>query len=236
MALYLNMMGVQGSGKGTQAAIICKHYNLTHISTGDLFRALKTREDEFAKKIQAIMAGGNLVPDSDTNDVLQEYLESGKVKSNGVLFDGYPRNIAQAEWLENYLGSKGEKLSAVILLELDLYSAFKRTFGRLLTQDSKGSYNIYSNVDGIDYRFVSYEGNEFPPRLEGTITATGEALVRRPDDANAAAVIKRIDDFVTTTAPLIPHYVAKDLLVRVNADQPIDAVTAQIKQAIEAKR
>jgi adenylate kinase len=237
MALYLIIMGVQGAGKGTQAGYICEEYHLSHVSTGELFRALKTREDDFAKKIQAIMASGQLVSDADTNEVLKEHLESGKVKSGGVLFDGYPRNIAQAQWLDQYLAAKGEKLAAVLLLELDLYTAFKRAFGRVShPSDSNTTYNIYYNADGIEYQFVDHPDKQFAPRLEAKLLATGEPLNRRPDDASAHAVIKRIDTYMETTTPLVDYYAKKGLVVRINADQPIDAVSAQIKQAIEEKR
>jgi adenylate kinase len=227
------MMGVQGSGKGTQAGIIRDAYNLVHISTGDLFRALKHREDEFAKKIQAIMASGQLVSDEDTNELLRQHLESIDLK-NGVILDGYPRTTAQAEWLETYLQSKGQKLTAVIALELDPYIAFKRSFGRLIhPQDSTKAWNIYYNTDGLEYEWVKSDGNLFPPRLSGKTSETGEALTRRPDDASADAVLKRIDTYLATTAPLVAYYQSKGILTTINADRPIEAVTAEMKSVID---
>jgi adenylate kinase len=234
MSINLIIMGVQGSGKGTQAAKLSETDGLLHVSTGDLFRALKTREDEFAKKIQAIMASGNLVSDQDTNDVLQDHLERTP-HEQGVIFDGYPRNRRQAEWLENYLASQGQQLTSVLLLELDLYAAFKRTFGRVNAKDGK-IYNIYTNADEIDYKFVDDETKAFPARLEATLKATGEKLIRRPDDANAGSILKRMDDFINTTRELIPYYKAKGLLKVIDAAQSIETVTAEIKNAIESKR
>lgn len=234
MSINLIIMGVQGSGKGTQAAKLSESDGLLHVSTGDLFRALRTREDEFAKKIQAIMASGNLVSDQDTNDVLKDHLERTP-HEKGVIFDGYPRNKAQAEWLETYLASKGETLTCVLLLELDLYVAFKRTFGRVSAQDGK-VYNIYTNADEIDYKFVDDEAKIFPARVEAKLKATGESMIRRLDDANAGAILKRMDDFLNTTRELVPYYEAKGLLYRIDAAQPIEKVTAEIKNAIESKR
>lgn len=233
MGVYLILMGVQGSGKGTQASVVRDAYDLLHISTGDLFRALKTRDDDFARKIQAIMAAGHLVSDEDTNEVLRDHLERTP-HDHGVIFDGYPRNIAQAEWLDQYLAAEDKPLTAVVLLELDLYTAFKRAFGRV--GSGENTYNIYYNAEGVAYEFVKHETEAFPPRLEATLTATGETLKRRPDDANADAVLKRIDIYMETTAPLIAYYEEKGLLVRISADQPIEAVSEQIKQAIDARR
>jgi adenylate kinase len=232
MGLYLVIMGVQGSGKGTQAAAISKKYGIPHISTGDLFRALKNREDDFARKIQETMKAGNLVSDEDTNHLLLERLEQPDVQQHGVILDGYPRNAAQAEWLQNYLAKKGETLSAVLLLDLDLYTAFKRTFGRV-----GGSYNIYYNPDGIEYSFEDDPGKAYPPRLDATVKATGERLARRADDASAHAIIVRIDKYLSETEPLIEHYNQKGLLHRIDANQPIEKVNSTIEQIIqEAKQ
>lgn len=234
MTIHLILLGVQGSGKGTQAAILSEKYDLLHISTGDLFRALRTREDAFAKKIQTIMAAGNLVSDAETNAVLQDHLERTPQRS-GIIFDGYPRNIAQAEWLDDYLQSQGQKLNGVLLMELDLYTAFKRTFGRVSSPDGTG-YNIYYNQGEVAHQFVADEAKLFPPRLEATLTTTGEKLIRRPDDANTGAILKRIDDFANTTAQLAPYYEAKGLLVRIDAAQPIEAVTEQMIHAIDTRK
>jgi adenylate kinase len=233
MAINLILMGVQGSGKGTQAAVIGEKYNLLHVSTGDLFRALKNRDDDFARKIQGVLASGQLVSDQETNEVLQDHLEKTDLK-NGILLDGYPRNPAQAEWLENYLASKGQSLTAVILLELDAYTAFKRAFGRVSGKQS--SYNIYSNADDIEFEFIKHEDQSFPPRLNAKLKSSGEVLTRRPDDASADAVIKRIDIFLNETAPLVDYYEKKGLLSRINAEQSIEAVTEEITKVIEQRK
>jgi adenylate kinase len=236
MKIHLILMGVQGSGKGTQAAILRDTYGLIHVSTGDLFRALFKREDEFAIKIREILNSGKLVSDEDTNNVLLDHLNRTDQK-NGVIFDGYPRNIAQAEWLERHLASKGEALTAALLLDLDPYVAFKRAFGRVSSAVNKDvTYNIYYNADGIEYTFEKFEKDEFPPRLVAKVTATGEKLVRRADDANADAVLKRIDTYLETTAPLVDYYSAKGLLVKINALESIETVTAHLRAEIDKRR
>jgi adenylate kinase len=232
MALYIILMGVQGAGKGEQARFIQKTYGIPHVSTGDLFRAMKDRTDRLAQQIQKTMADGKLVSDETTNEVVQERLEKPDAQG-GVIFDGYPRTPDQAAWLDKYLASKGQKIGAVLLLELDLFDAFKRAFGRITTPDDSKSFNIYFNADGMDWAFVDHPDKSFPPRLEATLKATGEKLKRRPDDASAHAIIKRIDTFRETTQPLIAYYEGKGLVSRVDASKSIESVSQDIQRLIE---
>lgn len=232
MGLYLIIMGVQGAGKGVQAQFLTEAYHIPQVSTGDLFREMKTRTDELAVRVQQDMKAGLLIDDETTNEILQERLERPDA-ANGAILDGYPRNIAQAEFLEQYLASKGEHLTAVLLMELDYFVAFKRAFGRVQTADKKTSYNIFYKNDGLTIEFEDHPEKAFPPRIKATVDATGEVLQRRPDDASAAAVIKRIDTFVEQTQPLIDYYAQKGLLRTINADQPIDAVSRDLRAEIE---
>jgi len=235
MGLYIILMGVQGSGKGTQAASITQNYGgIPQISTGDLFRAMKTRSDDLAKQIQQLMAEGKLIDDDTTNKVVEDRLQQPDV-ANGAIFDGFPRTPYQAQWLENYLAKKGEKVAAVILMEINLYDAFRRAFGRVASPSGVG-YNIYTDADKLDYKWIEHPEKLFPPRLEATVKATGEKLVRRPDDASADAIIKRIDIFRKTTQPLIDYFSGKGLVHTVNADQSIETVGADIKKILDAAK
>ncbi len=231
MGLYIIIMGVQGAGKGVQAQFISATYNIPHVSTGDLFRAMKTRTDDFARKVQDIMASGRLVSDDDTNKMVEERLAQDDAQ-NGVILDGYPRNEIQADFLSDLLAKKGEGVSAVLLLELDLYTAFKRAFGRVTGADGQ-SYNIYTNNDDLKIDTVKHPDGKFPPRIDVSLESTGVTLKRRPDDANAVAVIKRIDTYLETTQPLIEYYETKGLLQRINAGQSIEAVSREIQSIIE---
>ncbi len=231
MALYVILMGVQGGGKGVQAAFIRQQYGIPHVSTGDLFRAMRHREDDLAKRVQQIMSAGNLIDDDTTNEVVRDRLSQPDA-ANGVILDGYPRTPPQAEWLENFLRERGEKVNTVLLLELDLYTAFKRAFGRVTHPDGR-SFNIYYNADGIDWHFEDHPDKAYPPRLVATASTTGDALTRRPDDGNAHAILKRIDTYIELTQPLIDYYETKGLVHHIDADQSIETVSAQIKNAIE---
>ena len=134
MSLYVILMGVQGAGKGLQAKLIEDHFGIPQVSTGDLFRAMRTRTDELARKVQDIMVSGQLVDDDTTNAIVADRLAQADAR-NGVILDGYPRNQVQAAFLESHLADKGASVNAVLLLELDLYTAFKRAFGRVTAAD-----------------------------------------------------------------------------------------------------
>lgn len=231
MGLYLIIMGVQGAGKGTQAAYIHEQYAVPHVSTGDLFRAMKTRTDDLAQRVQDIMKSGALVPDDVTNEILQDRLEQPDA-AQGVILDGYPRNTAQAQWLDSYLAGRGEKIGAVLLLNLDAYTAFKRAFGRVKLDSTGETFNIYTNNEMLTWEMVEHPEQAYPPRLEVRHKETGEVLSRRADD-EAVSVVKRIDIYQETTRPLVDFYRDHGVLVEIDADQPIAAVSAAIKAVID---
>lgn len=233
MSLYVILIGVQGAGKGLQAKRIEQHYGIPQVSTGDLFRAMRTRTDALALKVQDIMTSGRLVDDDTTNAIVEDRLAQSDAR-NGVILDGYPRNLVQARFLESHLKAKGTQVDAALLLELDLYIAFKRAFGRVTAADGK-SYNYYYNADGVDFRWIADEKQHFPPRLEAALARSNTALKRRPDDASADAVIKRIDTFLDTTQPLITYFDGQGILKKVNADQSIEAVWADIKRILDSR-
>jgi adenylate kinase len=236
MALIIILMGAQGAGKGEQAKFIQSAYDgIPHVSTGDLFRAMKTRTDPLAQRIQTILAEGRLVDDDTTNEVVRERLSQPDAEK-GVILDGYPRTPAQAAWLESFLASRGNAINVVLLLEIDLYTAFKRAFGRVSDPRTGKSYNIYYNAEGVSWSFIDDPDKRFPPRLHATLDADGYELTRRADDGSAHAVLKRIDTYVEQTAPLIAYFDERGLVRRIQADQSIEAVSAAIRSAIDAVR
>lgn len=230
MSLYIVLMGIQGAGKGLQARFIEETYGIPQVSTGDLFRAMKTRTDELARKVQGIMSAGQLVDDETTNAMVADRLAQADAKK-GAILDGYPRNQAQAEFLQRHLAEKNAGVNAVLLLELDLYIAFKRAFGRV-TDAAGNSYNYYYNSAGVVFHWLPDSNAVFPPRLEARIAAA--PLKRRPDDASADAIIQRIDTFLETTQPLISYFEAKGAVRKINANQSIEAVRTDIRNVLNA--
>ncbi|MEO0563585.1 MAG: nucleoside monophosphate kinase [Chloroflexota bacterium] len=234
MGLYIIMMGVQGAGKGMQAGIIQEKYGIPQVSTGDLFRAMKHRNDPLALEVQGILERGDLVSDNITCRMVEDRLAESDA-ANGVILDGFPRNPEQVKWLKDHLTAKGESITAVLLLELDLYTAFRRAFGRIKDDVTGESLNVFFNNDGIEtWRMVEDPKGEFPPRLEATLN-NGNPVIRRADDANAFSIINRIDTYMDTTMPLIEQFDAEGLVVRIDANQSIEDVKRDIAAAIEAR-
>jgi len=217
MGLFVVMIGVQGAGKGTQAQLLSEEFNIPHISTGDLFRAMKTQDTPLAREVQALMAQGALISDEITNRMVEERLKEADAQS-GAIFDGYPRNVDQAAVLVNLLEKKDQKIAATILMELDRDIAFKRAEGRRYSQDKSRVYNVYFN----------------PPKVEGIDDVDGQPLFQREDD-KPEAVNERIDTFYEVTMPIIPYYKSEGMrVVEINADQSIDAVKNDVFTAVNS--
>lgn len=111
-------MGAPGAGKGTQAPALAAHHGVPAISTGDMFRANVKNGTKLGKKVEALLAAGDLVPDSLTEEIVADRLDQPDA-ANGFLLDGFPRNMHQVEALDAYLTSKGQALDAVVFLDVD---------------------------------------------------------------------------------------------------------------------
>lgn len=230
MGLYIILMGVQGAGKGVQADYIKANYNIPHVSTGDIFRSLQNRTDELAQRVKAILKSGKLVDDAITNELVADRLNEADAK-NGVILDGYPRNHAQVEFLTNYLAEKGERVNSVLLLELDLYIAFKRAFGRVKDESTGESFNYYYKQGDVSFEVQEASEKNFPPRL--VATRNGQEIKRRVDDADAMSVITRIETYLAETMPIVEHYRQQGVVTRIEADMPIDVVSYYVKTVLD---
>lgn len=219
MGIYMVLIGVQGAGKGTQAKFLVEKFGIPHVSTGDLFRAMKTQDTPLAREVQAIMNAGNLVPDDITNRMVEERLKEPDAQ-NGVIFDGYPRNVVQAEWLDKKLAERNQRIVIVPVLELDREIAIMRAEGRRYSQDKSRVYNIYFNQplnkkDGVWVDDVD-----------------GQPLIQREDDYRES-VEKRIDLYFKETVPLIEYYTAQGLVKKIDASQRIETVAQSLIKAVE---
>lgn len=129
MTKHYLIFGPPAAGKGTQAAFLKDHLGVPHVSTGDMFRAHLKGDTDLGKTVKEILAAGKLVPDSVTNQMVAERLAEGDV-AEGVLLDGFPRNVTQAAWLDGYLAARGTKLAGVVVLVVPDDELKRRLVGR----------------------------------------------------------------------------------------------------------
>lgn len=153
--------GKPGAGKGTQAQFLKEQYNLTHLSTGDIFRFNLKNETELGKIAQTFMDKGDLVPDDLTIKMLQEEVEKNK-DAAGFLFDGFPRTLPQAIALDEFLKNKGQEITATVALEADDEILIQRllergkTSGRADDQDEEKIRNRYEEYNNKTAPLASY--------------------------------------------------------------------------------
>ncbi|MFJ8106807.1 adenylate kinase [Streptomyces sp. NPDC096132] len=210
------LVGPPGAGKGTQAAFLAKNLSIPHISTGDLFRANISQQTELGKLAKSYMDAGNLVPDEVTIGMAKDRMEKPDAEG-GFLLDGFPRNVSQAEALDEMLQSEGMKLDAVLDLEVPEAEVVKRIAGRRICR--KDSSHVFH---------VTYS----PPKTEGVCDVCGGELYQRDDDSEET-VRKRLEVYHTQTEPIIDYYKAQGLVVTISALGKVDEVTARAMEALQ---
>ena len=178
------LLGFPGAGKGTQAKMLKEEYGFTHISTGDLIRREIAQGTPLGNKIKLLTSQGNLVPDEDTVNLLISAVKDG---GGNIIFDGFPRTIAQAEILDKYLARQDKKVDVALLINLSEEEVLKRLTSRRVCSACGGIYNIY----WADYK--------------GICTKCGGQLITRPDDTLESAK-HRLEVFKKETQPLIEYY------------------------------
>ena len=191
------MLGAQGTGKGTVAGLISEQTGLPQISTGDIFRKNISEKTPLGVEADKYISKGNLVPDDITVPMVEDRLTCDDAK-NGVILDGFPRTIEQAEKLDKILAKKGEKIDLVI----NLVTPKEEIIDRMLTrrvctnQDCKATYNIKLH----------------PPVKEGICDKCGSPLKQRADDSDPEAIKRRLEIYEEKTSPLVEYYKEKGVL------------------------
>ena len=204
------LLGPPGAGKGTQAVRLVEKYSVPQISTGDIFRKNIKEGTELGKKAQEYMNAGGLVPDELVVDLVKDRLMQDDC-ANGYLLDGFPRTIAQAEQLDEFLKEQGTKLDAVINFEVGYDTLMERLTGRRLCKVCGASYHI----------------KNFPPKTDGVCDKCGGELIQRDDDTEETAR-KRIEVYEESTAPLIEYYTKSGDLKNFNAEKDASEVFEEI--------
>ncbi len=210
------LVGPPGAGKGTQAAYLAKNLAIPHISTGDLFRANISQGTPLGQKAQEYMRAGQLVPDEVTIGMAKDRMQQSDA-AHGFLLDGFPRNLAQAEALDEILKSDGLKLDAVLDLEVPEDEVVKRIAGRrMCRKDSSHIFHVIYN----------------PPAAEGVCDTCGGELYQREDDSEDP-VRKRLEVYHSETEPIIDYYKAQGLVVTISALGKVAEVTQRAMAALE---
>jgi len=213
---YLILFGAQGSGKGTQARMLQEWLGVPQVATGDLFRANMGQGTELGKLARSYMDRGELVPDSVTVEMVKDRLSQPDA-AKGAIFDGFPRNLTQAEALDAMLAQWGAGIKAAAYIQLNREQLMKRITGRRTCKNCQAVYHVEFN----------------PPKADGVCDACGGEVVQRADDADEAAVARRLDIYLEQTTPVIDYYRGKKLLKEVDGSLSIEAVQQAMRSAVK---
>jgi len=206
------LLGPPGAGKGTQARRLVEEKGFVQLSTGDMLRAAKTSGTEMGKRVADVMARGELVTDDIVIGLIAEQLD-GEAGKNGLIFDGFPRTLKQADALEALLADKGKTLEAVVEMQVDEDALVDRITGRFTCAKCGEVYHDTTK----------------PTKTPGVCDVCGSTeFVRRADD-NAESVRVRLVAYYRQTAPLIGYYHAKGKLRTVDGLAAIDILAHDIK-------
>ena len=207
----LILLGAPGAGKGTQAKRLVAEFRIPQISTGDILRAKRKERGELARKLDEIMAAGQLVPDETVIAIIEERLRDDDCR-DGFILDGFPRTVAQADALDQGLEKMGRRLGHVLLIDVPMEMLVERLTGRRICK-------------ACGYEFhVSFK----PPAAEGVCDECGGELIQREDDTEEV-IRRRLQEYEEKTSPLIDYYTRKGLLRRIDGTGEMDAVTARIR-------
>ncbi len=213
--LNLVLLGGPGSGKGTQADQLKTNLELPHIATGDIFRENLKNQTDLGKLAKAYMDRGDLVPDDVTESMVKDRLDRPDTEK-GFIMDGFPRTIGQAEALTEMLVALNRRIDAVLHIRVSDEEIVSRLSGRLICRNCQTPYHCKFN----------------PPTQEGICDACGGELYQRDDD-NPATIRTRLKTYHGQTAPLIDYYKKAGLLIEINGEGDVAAVTESTLAAVQ---
>ena len=207
------LFGPPGAGKGTQSQYLVENYNYIQISTGDLLRNEIKKNTNLGKEILAKIDVGDFVNNEIVNSLIDEIV-SNKNYHNKLIFDGYPRNISQAENLDNIMLKNNQTIGAIVYLDATREIIEKRILGRIVCEKCNVSMNEYLDNEQIKNHKC---GKEY--------------LKKRKDD-NSKTIMKRYDTFTKETNPLLDRYSKKTTFYKVNASVKIEEISTKIAEIV----
>jgi adenylate kinase len=214
--LDLVLLGPVGAGKGTQARRIAGKYGVPHIASGDLLRAHRTRDTALGHQAKTFMDRGALVPDELVITMIVDRMRQPDA-NHGVLLDGFPRTLAQAQALDKELADEGRILRVALYLEVPYDSLVERAAGRWTCRVCQSTYNYQVN----------------PPRQVGVCDLEGGELYQREDDRHDV-VSERIKVYIQDTAPVVDYYRRRGILRAIDGTRDIESVATAIGRQLEA--
>jgi len=208
------LLGSPASGKGTQAELLAKKFNLFLLQTGNIAREIAKKEI----RIKQIIDSGKLIPEEEMSMYVLDYLIRKKSDLGDILFEGFPRFISQYEALENFLRNKGDDIDLVLTLDVSKKVAVERISSRRVCKKCAETYNLVTN----------------PPKSKVCDKCGGELYLRGDDNKESVAV--RFDYYSANTKALIDYLDKKGKLVRVNGDRSIEAIQKDLVRIIKEVR
>lgn len=208
------LLGPPGAGKGTQAKLISEKFSIPHISTGDIFRANIKEKTSLGIEAKRYIDNGQLVPDEVTIGIVKDRLTKDDC-DNGFLLDGFPRTVAQAEALDEFLKGINKDLDVALLIKVPEEFILERMTGRRVCTSCGASYHIRFN----------------PPKIEGKCDICDNELIQRKDDTEAT-VKERLEVYSKQTYPLINYYKDNGIISEVNGTESIDEVFGNISNIL----
>jgi adenylate kinase len=213
--MNLIMLGPPGAGKGTQTALLAEQLGIPHVASGDLFREALKAETELGLMAKSYMDRGELVPDDVTIAMVRERLLKPDCEK-GLILDGFPRTIEQAEALKQLLLEQGKMIDAALLIDASEEELVRRLSSRWICRNCQAVYNVISN----------------PPKEEGKCDVCGGELYQRSDD-KPDTVRNRIGVYWEQTSPLIDYYRDEGLLITIKSEGGIERVQEKILEALQ---
>lgn len=214
--MVLIMLGAPGTGKGTVASNLSEKLGIPQVSTGDIFRKAIAEKTEVGVEAEKYISKGMLVPDDVTIKIIEERFKDADVQ-NGIILDGFPRTIAQAEALDEMLKNMGKSIKLAINLETPESEIIDRIVSRRIcsNQDCKAVYNTKLN----------------PPKQEGICDKCGSELIQRKDD-NEETVKSRLDAYYKQSAPIVDYYKERGVLYSSEVSLKINKMAVDVAKEV----
>ena len=208
------LFGPPGAGKGTQSNNIVNKFNYFQISVGDLLRSEIKKNNEIGKKISSLISKGEFVSDEIINSILVNIVSKPELK-NRIIFDGYPRNLCQAEYLEIILKKNKQEIGFIIYLNVSREIIEKRILGRLICEKCNKILNEFTNQKELQNH------------------ACGKEFLKKRHDDNSETIIKRYETYMKETNPILKLYSNRPNFIDIDASVQIDEITTKIEEILK---